>query len=536
MDSSIWAAGMPGRPLRLGLMVPAGHDLENWQLMLVDRIFDDPRFELDLVIADARPPPARASDLFKCIRTVDEALFARQRNYPVENTPAQFKMIRVVELNEGRERELAPDIESGRIDLVLRHSSIPLPKSLLATLPFGEWSFSFCDDSDGVTDWAGFEAAALHAPLTSFDIAVRTHDDPRPRVFASAGYNTKFSAARNSAFLKEKSVAITMRELRRLADSRETPEGAPSRSPPHAPPDRRQAMRYGLALSRAAISRAVKTAEAKLKIRPAIWTLFSGQGSVERFDPSLAYELPPSRSEIKADPFLFSHEGATYLFYECYSWHDRKAHIAVSRFDGDHLTPLGPALKSKHHLSYPFVFGVDDAVFMMPETHAANRLEVWRCVEFPKVWELHATAFEGKSLVDSTLVRHKGEWWLFTNLSDHHAFADHCSELYAFRVDGPELTSIEPHRLNPIVVGSDRARNAGRILETPEGLFRPSQNNSHGVYGYGLNIMKIEELSLDAYRETLVRAIEPDFKPELFGCHHFDLLDGRYVVDARRNV
>jgi hypothetical protein len=36
------------------------------------------------------------------------------------------------------------------------------------------------------------------------------------------------------------------------------------------------------------------------------------------------------------------------------------------------------AVERDHHLSYPFVFSHDGAVYMIPETSAANRVELLR--------------------------------------------------------------------------------------------------------------------------------------------------------------
>ena len=71
------------------------------------------------------------------------------------------------------------------------------------------------------------------------------------------------------------------------------------------------------------------------------------------------------------------------------------------------------------------------------------------------------------------------------------------------------------------------------MFERDGHLYRPSQRNTNGIYGYGLNIMEIDELSSEAYRERCVRVITPDFKTGLHGCHHFDEAGGRYILDAR---
>ena len=118
-----------------------------------------------------------------------------------------------------------------------------------------------------------------------------------------------------------------------------------------------------------------------------------------------------------------------------------------------------------------------------------------------------------------------------TNLSDHVTFQEHSSELYLFSVDGPSLTGLRPHPQNPVVIGSGIARNAGAIVQHDGRLFRASQNNSHGIYGYGLNIMEIEELTPDTYRERLVRSFTPADRPGSRGLHHVSFAAGRFVLD-----
>lgn len=65
-------------------------------------------------------------------------------------------------------------------------------------------------------------------------------------------------------------------------------------------------------------------------------------------------------------------------------------------------------------------------------------------------------------------------------------------------------------------------------------MFRPSQDNSHGTYGYGLNIMEIEALDMDRYQERLVRHITPREVPGTIGIHHIDVLDGQVIFDVRK--
>jgi hypothetical protein len=279
-----------------------------------------------------------------------------------------------------------------------------------------------------------------------------------------------------------------------------------------------------------ASGRATDRVRVKLGRGRAFWRLAVGRGNVMDFEPAKALDVP-RRSFLMADPFLFEKDGELFVFYEAQNADERPAWIEVGRLDGNRLIPLGPALRCDYHLSYPFVFRDGDEIYMMPETQTARRLEVWRATDFPLQWERHATAFEGDHIADSNIFRHGGQWWLMTNLSDHVTFQEHSSELYLFSVDGPSLTGLRPHPQNPVVIGSGVARNAGAIVEHEGRVFRASQNNSHGIYGYGLNIMEIEELTPDTYRERLVRSFTPADRPGARGLHHVSFAAGRFVLD-----
>lgn len=520
--------------LRIGILIREQRRFENWELRLFEKLLADPRFDLAVfMIEDRTPTTPEPTRLYDFVSYVDNRLFARQPRVEAPLFRSREALIERLPVTQAD----AEKLDSLRLDLILRHEPGLLPDRVVGALPFGVWALSFADTHSRKADWTAFADSSSHAPVTNVSLRVRRPEHAKPETIASAAYNTKFSAARNAAFVKEKAVILLMRELRRLADTRSIgPEVAGTTLPGAEAPHAGEIGAYILRTGWSAATRLAKSAQAKLGLRSAMWTLYSGYGGVDDFDPAKTVEIPPSPDSIKADPFLFHYEGQNYVFYENYTKHDKRAHIAVGRLEGNRIEPLGKALQCDYHLSFPFVFSHGDDIFMMPETHQARRLEIWRCTEFPLKWTLHATALAGLSPVDSTMFQHQGNWWLLTNLSDHHAFEDHCSELYVFQVDGPALTSVVPHKANPVVIGSAVARNAGRVVSRNGRLYRPSQNNSRGIYGFGLNIMEIEELDMETYRERLVRTFAPDFKQGLCGCHHFDAAGGRFILDARMNL
>ncbi|QEE45381.1 hypothetical protein FVA81_12535 [Rhizobium sp. WL3] len=512
-------------PLRIGLLTDRRDGLENWQRALIDRLLADDRFRLQaIIVCPAKPGAAPAA--FRLAAALERRTLGRQPVYRPKDPG-------FAELAFNTLDELVARGEGKGLDLVLAISPLSLPQDAFSSLPFGSWHFSFLDEANADADWYGYEEVIAGKPSTNLCITVRQAGKRDDEMLAEAEFNTKFSAVRNSDFIKERAVTLVMRELRKLTTTRIlTTLPSPATRPPLQPPGLGKLLPYAARVGRNLLARGRQAVEEKLGIGAAPWVLFVGDGRPEDFDPRTAVLLKPDDDELRADPFLFPHDGETYVFYEAYTPRNTKAHISVGKLVGDRLERLGIALKAEHHLSYPFIFRHDDGIFMIPETNKARRLEVWRCVEFPLRWELHASALEGQSSADSALFPFRGKWWLFTNLSEFHAYEDHCSELHIFEVDGPDLKWMKPHRNNPVVMGSTEARNAGRPFEYAGRLYRPSQRNEHGIYGYGLNIMEVEELDLHAYRERCVRTIEPDFYPGIVACHHMDALGGRYIIDA----
>ena len=529
------------KPLRIGVLVGHKDGFENWELMVFDRILADPRFELVTLLVHPHPFGDRmASSLFGLVARLEGKFLARQPAYTPKRFDAGQQRIDYIEAISDRNttdgsvaRALLKRLD---LDLVIRTTPEGLPDDAIQALPFGEWAFNFSDQRSEHADWFSYANVIAKAPVTELMLYARRGGEAPVGQIATSSFNIKFSAARNTAFVRERGVTLLMRELARLADTRQLDAAAMARLPAISAPSFGDLFRYTGALSGYLSAKSLKALKTKLHYGSSIWTLYTGRGRIDDFDPSQAIEIPPTKGDIKADPFLFQHDGECYLFYEAYADGDRKAHIAVGRFNGDKVERIGVALDCPHHLSYPFVFREGDDIFMMPETHQSQRVEIWRCTEFPLKWELYSTALEGQSAADSILTRHGGKWWLFTNLSDYHAYEDHCSELYIFEVDGPELKRVVPHKRNPVVIGSTVARNAGRIFERDGRIYRPSQRNAYGIYGYGLNIMEIEHLTLDDYRERCIRTITPDFKTGLLGCHHFDAAGGRYILDARLTI
>ncbi|SDE68091.1 hypothetical protein SAMN05421720_11012 [Rhodospira trueperi] len=410
-------------------------------------------------------------------------------------------------------------------DVVVDFVHDPRVLTLCARTRFGVWRL------DAFASGAGYREAFEEAPVTPVVLTVQQSAEEPPRVVARVDHDTKFPASRHHAFLREKAVPLVMRELARLHQDGAVQDLGLAEPRP-SPSARSHVPRYLTRWGGEVVQRFKRAAGARLGRRYGGFYLKIGRGTPHTFDPAAAQSVMPPSHAFWADPFLFETEDGLYVFYEDYDYRTGLGHIAVARTDGDRFDVIGDALRRPYHLSFPFVFRWNGDIWMIPETIQAARIEVWRARAFPLEWELVATALEGTRAADTVLAVHENAWWVFTNIFGD-IFDDYSGELHVYRADSPLLRRLEPHPLNPVVVGSCTARNGGRVFHENGRLYRTSQENSHGTYGYGLNVMEITALDLTCYEETRVRRITPDFEPGIIGCHHCDAAAGVVVFDVR---
>lgn len=502
-----------GVPLEVCVLVPATTvaAFSPQAVRLVAGLMSDPRYNLRLCSAPAHPArPLRPA--ITGLLAIERWLLPVPKRTPLPVLPA-FPL-------EPRET-----LGNATADVVIDLSRGPMDRHSASKAHHGTWRIV---DRPGASPLA---ASLAGAPASEALLIRDTGDGATARLVARATYDTKPLATHNVAYVAEKSAQMVLRELARCAR-----DGTPADLGP-APTFGAGPLPGPLGYAARTLREATRRALAKIAHRRGrfgdSFQLRLGRGSLDSFDPADATDLPIPGTVLCADPFLIDHAGALWCFFEDVDPANGRGHISVGRVTGTGLADVQVALRQPHHMSFPFVFHHDGALLMVPEVHAAGRLEVWRSTEFPSGWELHATAFEGVPVADSVLFQRDGVWWLFTHIS-RDSFGDYCSDLHVFQVDGPALTRIVPHRLNPVVTDASTARGGGRVHVDGGRLIRISQDNSGAGYGYGFNVMEITRLDLDHYEERRLRHITPDFAPGLSGCHHLDVADGWFVIDVRR--
>lgn len=267
------------------------------------------------------------------------------------------------------------------------------------------------------------------------------------------------------------------------------------------------------------------------------WFLLLGRPGPDLLSPpdlQAFSPLYPPDDRFWADPFLWSKDGRWHIFFEEYPYSAALGHISCLEIDTQGQ-PQGPArkvLEAPHHLSYPYLFEVEGVLYMVPEQKAARRVDLYRCVEYPFRFEWVKTLFKGVRMVDVTIFPHEGRWWLFA--AEKRDGLRYDESLFAYSTDHPLSGCWIPHRENPLVRDFRSARPGGRVMTHPDGyLLRPSQDcKPH--YGAGLNLSRIETLSMEAYHETRLWRVSGETAGGWRGLHHFDLRGNFMVLDAER--
>ncbi len=236
--------------------------------------------------------------------------------------------------------------------------------------------------------------------------------------------------------------------------------------------------------------------------------------------------LPDDDLCFRADPFVYVHEGRSFVFFEELPYATGKGVIAMVEIDADgEPSPPHIVLELPVHTSYPQIFAFDGEIYMLPETSAAGRIELFRAQAFPDRWVSERVLIEGVVASDATLVEHAGRWWLFATVSgDGRSSWDGLCLYHAPHPFGPWTA----HSGNPVLIDAGAARPAGAMWHEDGELMRIAQD-CRGGYGVGIAICRVERLDADGYAQSVVARLGP---PDGFGADGVHTLNRAGSLEA----
>jgi hypothetical protein len=171
------------------------------------------------------------------------------------------------------------------------------------------------------------------------------------------------------------------------------------------------------------------------------------------------------------------------------------------------------------HYSYPYSFDVDGHEYLIPEVADHSHPVLLKPQQSEQVQSIKG--FEGSRLLDASIVKHDGRYYLFAGLADS---ATDC--LYLFVGDEPGGPFVA-HPGNPIVIDPASARMGGRICSFNDKLYRFGQDNCYG-YGDRITVAEILELTPERYAERRVNQLAFD---DARGPHTVDIVNNSAVLD-----
>ncbi len=268
------------------------------------------------------------------------------------------------------------------------------------------------------------------------------------------------------------------------------------------------------------------------------WIILFSENEAGHVNPDLSIwqRVPlPSNDYFQADPFVVDEGEKSYLFYEELDYKTLKGYLLVAEYDAQQKRFVNPQeiLRKEYHLSYPNIFKVDGTWYMIPETHENGTVDLYEAEQFPTKWRKVRTMLEGVKAVDATLFHKEGKWWMFVGIAEKEGFSLN-DELWLYYCDDFRTDTWQPHPQNPVVSDVTCARPAGHLIESGGALWRPAQNCS-GVYGRGLVMNEVLELTTTTYKERVAQQIRADFAHDLVAVHTFNRSRRLSVIDAIRS-
>lgn len=238
-----------------------------------------------------------------------------------------------------------------------------------------------------------------------------------------------------------------------------------------------------------------------------------------------------------ADPFGLQRGEATHVFVEAFDYRTKHAVIEHHEFSpGLVWRHKSVVLSRPFHLSYPYLIEENGEIFMVPESHRAGEIALYRAEEFPNRWVRETALLPNVAGAEASLLRHEGRWWMFFTIVGpkardqrelHIAFAD--------SLTGPWTV----HQQNPVVVDQAGARPGGTPFVGPDGfVILPVQDCSE-TYGGAIRFLRFEILTPE---RIAVLPCGPRLSGELVssshrdGCHTLSRCGNLTLIDTKRIV
>ena len=247
--------------------------------------------------------------------------------------------------------------------------------------------------------------------------------------------------------------------------------------------------------------------------------------------------LPHSEEYWYADPLLWEKDGKEVVFLERVDRKTGRGCIACADItDGVWQTPIA-VIEESFHMSFPMCFEWKNELYMLPETEMDQSVHLYRCIEFPYIWENIGKYMNGWRLVDSVVWNQDDEKVQFL-ASEYNPTDDFYTRYHAYelRKTGDHIDFSDLGRVSDKYTLASRM--AGPIIEE-DMLIAIAQRSTPGVYGYSVQFCEKNEKTPGKIIKELYPFEFAHMGHKLLGVHtysqssHYEMLDIQYLVYNR---
>lgn len=250
----------------------------------------------------------------------------------------------------------------------------------------------------------------------------------------------------------------------------------------------------------------------------------------ENWNPKVKWcEKIKKNGVFLADPFGYLVCSEKYILAEYFDY--RKPYGKIVRIkvgkDGK-CGGMEDILSMPYHVSYPYVFNIENNVYVVPETGMNNELAIFQLDNENGSLERIKVIKSGIKAIDPSMVRWKGKWWiLYTNKENDGLYILFSDEL---------IGKWHEHKNMPVKKEKGLVRSAGTIFEHEGQLYRPVQD-CKDKYGKRIIIKRIISLNEYEYEDEEVKIIEPIKRCEWNdGIHTISAFGDQMLIDSKKEI
>jgi hypothetical protein len=511
--------------LRFGILAE-GRDFPAWAVECIERLEASGHAQLAAVVNSPAAPTS--STEWRLMPRLYRERWLEPRSRALRRVDLSSRLAKIPDLDlvSSSDGLSEPSQQALRqLDFVLRFDALPVADALLDLPRFGTWSF--CQESLAAPC---FREVVEGRPRTRIALerltregAVCLHEGYFATCRASWVNNVdraRFGAADFAARVCAEIVHGGGKRIFGVTPTRRSDDLAPRN---------RDLGRMLLKSSARAVEKLWE-----LLFHVEIWNVGFSSKSVEdilrdaRVDaPGVSWCKPHKPGHFIADPFAYVHGGQARVLVEDYDQVKGKI-CSIDPANGRELD-LAVDFDFPYHLSYPCIFEEEGETYCVPEAYQSKNASLYRRTN--DGWSLVRTLIDGLPIVDPTLFKHEGRYWLFFTLQNDGAWGN--QKLYAYHAPALAAPWVA-HALNPVKCDIGATRPAGNVFSTGGRLFRPSQDCS-STYGGAVVINQIVKLSPTEFEEREAARIEPIAGgPYPDGLHTLNAMGDRSVFDSKK--